>query len=195
MKDYSEKKDSNNIKSSNIEGNKYIIELGTMNDVPELEELYNSLNDHLASGINYPGWMKGVYPIAENAIDGIDQDNLFVLRIQEKIAGTIILNHEPPEAYLDAQWSIDASYDEILVIHTFAVHPYFLRGGVGYQLMNFASEFAKKNHMKALRLDVYEKNIPAIQLYEKCGYQYISKVDLGYGEYGLDWYKLYEKVL
>lgn len=49
--------------------------------------------------------------------------------------------------------------------------------------------------MKAVRLDVYEKNQPAIQLYKSFGFQYIDTVDLGYGMYGLDWFQLYQKLL
>jgi RimJ/RimL family protein N-acetyltransferase len=44
-------------------------------------------------------------------------------------------------------------------------------------------------------LDVYEGNIPAISLYEKYGFKYIDTVDLGLGNYGLDWFRLYEKLL
>lgn len=61
--------------------------------------------------------------------------------------------------------------------------------------MNFAESFGLQNNIKAIRLDVYEKNTPAIKLYEHCGYQYISTVDLGLGCYGLEWFKLYEKLL
>ena len=49
-----------------------IIELGKVNDINELEQLYNDLNDHLAKGVNYPGWIKGIYPVRENAIDGVE---------------------------------------------------------------------------------------------------------------------------
>lgn len=62
-------------------------------------------------------------------------------------------------------------------------------------MLEFAIEYAKKMHMKAIRLDVYERNTPAIQLYEKYGFQYIDTVDLGYSMYGLDWFYLYQKVL
>ncbi len=48
---------------------------------------------------------------------------------------------------------------------------------------------------KSIRLDVYEGNIPAIRLYEKCGFEYVNTVDLGLGNYGLKWFKLYEKLL
>ena len=49
--------------------------------------------------------------------------------------------------------------------------------------------------MKAVRLDVYEKNTPAVRLYEKLGFQYVDTVDLGYSEYGLDRFRLYQHLL
>ncbi|XAM46318.1 hypothetical protein TPDSL_28260 [Terrisporobacter petrolearius] len=50
-------------------------------------------------------------------------------------------------------------------------------------------------NIKELRLDVYEKNLPAIKLYEKFGFKYIDTVDLGLENYGLKWFRLYEKLL
>ena len=61
--------------------------------------------------------------------------------------------------------------------------------------MDFSVECAIKSHVKSIRLDVYEGNIPAIKLYEKCGFKYIDTVDLGLGNRGLDWFKLYEKLI
>ncbi len=61
--------------------------------------------------------------------------------------------------------------------------------------MDFAIEHSIKSQVKSIRLDVYEGNIPAIKLYEKCGFKYIDTVDLGLGNYGLNWFRLYEKLL
>ena len=49
--------------------------------------------------------------------------------------------------------------------------------------------------VEVLRLDVTEKNVPAISLYEQYGFSYIDTVDLGLEEFGLKWFKLYEKLL
>ncbi|KAA4651623.1 GNAT family N-acetyltransferase, partial [Bacteroides ovatus] len=98
-------------------------------------------------------------------------------------------------AYENIVWKIDADYSYIFVVRTFVVHPSFLQMGVGHALMDFSLELALKSEMKSIRLDVYEKNLPAISLYEKCGFEYIDTVDLGLGHYGLDWFKLYEKVI
>lgn len=59
----------------------YIIEPGSLNDVDELEQLYNELNDYLSATVNYPGWIKGIYPIRENALNGVKNNTLFVLLI------------------------------------------------------------------------------------------------------------------
>lgn len=70
-----------------------------------------------------------------------------------------------------------------------------MKCGVGKALMKFADEHSIKLQVKSIRLDVYEGNIPAIELYEKSGFKYIDTVDLGLGNYGLDWFKLYEKLI
>lgn len=164
-------------------------------DVDEIERLYNDLNIALEAGINYAGWILGVYPIRETAVKGIEDGNLYILKCGDEIAGSIILNHEPEEAYEKAKWKIDVDYSEVIVVHTFVVHPKYLRCGIGIKLMEFADNLAKELNIKSIRLDTYENNMPAIKLYEKCGYDFIDKVDLGYKDYGLDWFYLYEKLI
>lgn len=171
------------------------IELGKETDIDELEKLYNDLNDYLAKGVNYPGWIKGIYPIRQNAMDGVKSKNLYVAKHNGTIIGSIILNHEPEAAYHTAKWKIEANYAEVFVIHTFVVHPQYMKAGIGKALMDFAEELSIKSKVKSIRLDVYEGNLPATMLYEKCGFQYIDTVDLGLRQYGLDWFKLYEKLV
>ncbi|MBV3844207.1 GNAT family N-acetyltransferase [Bacteroides eggerthii] len=174
---------------------KFVVESGTFADIDELERLYDDLNDYLSATTNYPGWIKGIYPVRENAVAGIENNTLFVVRHNGKIVGSIILDHHPEEAYNNVRWKIEVDYSRIFVLRTFVVHPSFLKMGIGCTLMDYSSELAKQSGMKSIRLDVYENNLPAISLYEKCGFEYIDTVDLGLGNYGLDWFKLYEKVV
>lgn len=174
---------------------KIMIETGSLADVDELEQLYNDLNDFLASGVNYPGWRKGIYPVRQDALDGINGSNLYVARENGKIVASVILNHEPEAAYDNAPWNIDVSYGKIFVVHTLAVHPLFLSSGIGTKMIDFSCERGKQTGMKAIRLDVYEKNAPAIHLYEKSGFQFVATADLGLGAHGLNWFRLYEKLL
>lgn len=171
------------------------IEFGTKTDLDDIEQLYNDVNDALEAGVNYPGWKKGIYPTREDAAAGIDNHNLFVARSGSKIAGSIILNHEPDSDFHSVKWQYSGDYSSVFVVHTFVVHPTFSKLGIGVTLLNFAESLGQQNSIKAIRLAVYEKNLPAIRLYERCGYQYICTFDLGFGCYGLDWFKLYEKLL
>ena len=54
---------------------------------------------------------------------------------------------------------------------------------------------AEEQGARALRLDVYEGNLPAIRLYESAGFRYVDTVSLGLEEIGLDRFRLYEKLL
>lgn len=172
-----------------------IIRPGTTKDIDSLAELYDAVNDHLAATVNYAGWKKGVYPVREDAVNGIHEGDLFVVTENEEIIGSMILRHQPEPAYNTATWQTALEYSDVLVIYTFVVHPQKLQHGIGRKMLDFAAQYAKDSKVTALRLDVYEKNIPAIRLYEKCGFRYIDTVSLGLEEYGLDWFRLYEKVL
>lgn len=178
-----------------LNSNEYNIEKGTINDIEELENLYNDLNEYLETGTNYPGWAKGIYPIRETAARGVKCDNLFILRIKNKIAGSIILNHEPEAAYSQVKWGIEAESRDSIVIHTLVVNPEHMETGVGQELMDFAKTYSIEQKMKTIRLDVSIHNKPAILLYEKCGYKYVGTVDLGLNIPELVWFKLYEIVL
>lgn len=171
------------------------IRKGTQQDIDEVSALYDDICDYLEKHINYPGWRKGIYPTREDAVQGIQEENLFVAIEKGNIVGTVILRHQPEEAYNLVDWHNNLDYNDIFVAYTFAVHPNYLHQGVGRKIMEFVLDYAMHKNMKAVRLDVYEKNTPAIRLYEKMGFHYIDKVDLGYTEYGLDWFKLYQRFL
>lgn len=171
------------------------IKKGLPEDVDELAALYDALTDYLDSHVNYPGWKKGVYPTREDAIQGVEEGSLFVARDGARIAGSLMLRHKPEPAYALADWHVDLAYSDIFIIHTFAVHPRYLHRGIGKKLLEFVFDYAARTDRKAVRLDVHEKNLPAIKLYETFGFQYIDTVDLGYGVHGLDWFKLYQYLL
>lgn len=168
---------------------------GTREDIDALAALYDACNDHLAATVNWPGWRKGVYPVRADAADGVRGSCLFVAEDEKGLAGSIILRAQQEPAYLGAHWQEALPESALLVVHTFVVAPRCLRQGVGARLLAFAEAHARQEGVRALRLDVYEKNAPAMRLYEKAGYRYIEKVSLGLETCGLDWFCLYERLL
>ncbi|WP_099468108.1 GNAT family N-acetyltransferase [Konateibacter massiliensis] len=171
------------------------VRLASFADMDELENLYDTLNDYLSEHINYPGWRKGIYPTRADALAGISEKSLYVATTDNKIVGSIILRHKPEDAYHQVRWQKELDYEKVFVIYTFLIHPDYFNKGMGKELLCFAEALGKEQGMLALRLDVSEDNLPAIKLYEKCSFHYIDTVDLGLEEYGLKWFKLYEKLI
>lgn len=168
---------------------------GVVSDILEISQMYDDLNDYLASHINYPGWRKGIYPALDDAQKDAAEGGQYVAICDGRIVGSIVLNHEAEQPPVNGTWGIEAGDAEVLAVHRLVVHPEFLRHGIATMLLDFADEIAKRQNIKALRLDVYENNAPAIATYEKCGYARIDKIDLGLGHYGLNWFYLYEKLV
>lgn len=172
-----------------------VVAEGKSADLPKIISLYNELHDALEKGVNYPLWKKHVYPNEETAVEGIATETLYVIKDEERIVGSIILNHCQYEAYGKLKWAVDAENNEIIVVHTLAVHPNYFKCGIARMLMQFAEEYAFKKNMKAIRLDVSVNNLPAIKLYEKCKYNLVGEVDLGLNIPGLELFKCYEKAI
>ena len=173
----------------------YTIKAATFADVEAIATFYDEVNDALETDINYPGWRKGIYPARSTAEEGVEQKTLFLAMAEDRIAGSIILNHKDEVGYDTVPWLTAVDYSETYIIHTLAVHPDFKRLGVGRFLMDFAESYGLQNGKASIRLDVFHKNTPAITLYEQFGYTYLTTVDMGLKEYGLDYFKVYEKVL
>ena len=72
--------------------------------------------------------------------------------------------------------------DEMEIL-TFGVIPEKRHQGEGIRLINQMLEYAQKNGISKIFLDVAENNVPAIRLYEKTGFQKVN-VRKGYYENG-----------
>ena len=58
----------------------------------------------------------------------------------------------------------------------------YRRCGIADKLMNYLIDYAKKNHIINITLEVNENNIAAINLYKKYEFEFVSKRDKYYKE-------------
>ncbi len=172
-----------------------LIRRGTPEDLDALENLYGEVCVHMAAAINYAGWKRDVYPARQDAEEGIREGTLFLAEEDGAAAGSFILRPRQEAAYAGADWGADLAEEEVLTVYTFAVHPLRRRRGVGRAMLAYADRYALERGVRALRLDVYEKNLPAIRLYESAGFRYAGTVSLGLEDIGLDRFRLYERLL
>lgn len=171
------------------------VRLGAWRDLDALVEFYDAVCDDLEANVNYTGWKRGIYPARQDVEAGIEEESLFLAEENGAVIASMLLRHKQEAAYAAVNWQSVLEEQQVLSIHTFAVRPGQRRRGTGVEMLDFASRFGVSQGIKALRLDVYEKNFPAIQLYESVGFQYIDTISLGLENVGLDWFRLYEKLL
>lgn len=149
-----------------------MIRIATEQDLIQVEEIYNELLDHEAETLSYTNWQKGLYPTFTYAKMALEQDTLFVGEENGVLYGCVILNQVQPPEYTNAHWNIQATPEEVMVIHTLCVRPSWAGKGKGKELMRFCEEYALAKDWPVIRLDTYEGNIPACHLYQSIGYSY-----------------------
>lgn len=140
-------------------------------------------------------WQKNVHPSHKLLEESIDNGELFIYEENEKILGACIMNKKFNESYNLISWGVDAKPCELGVIHVLGVHPDCFRKGIGEKLLNGLSEYACKNKIKAIRLDVFKINTPAVKLYEKLGFLRMGEIEMFVPNIGNEDFYLYEYIV
>ncbi len=164
-------------------------------DIDKMEQFYFDVNDYLESTNNYPAWEKGVYPARGDAERAVNENTLIIATIDNEIVASAIVNNKYTEHYNQVKWSGDFGDNEIFIIHTFAVSHKHSKKGIGIELIKWIENYARVSGVKSLRLDCYFGNPPALKLYERCGFTYLDTISIGLEALGLDWFKIYEKLI
>ena len=165
------------------------------NSFQEVRCFYHDLIDSLKPEQRYVGWKKDIYPSPEFLRSSIDSGDLYLCRDGKRIAGAMVLNHEYNESYKNYRWQTVAEDSELLVIHALGVHPDFHGKGYAKAMVREALAIARETGMKAIRLDVLGGNIPAENLYQGMGFQYLATLQMYYEDTGWTAFRLYEYVL
>lgn len=152
--------------------------LAQQSECKEILQLYDAVILWMHKEFEKPWWFSGWYPNWDTVCDAVSKKELYLLKIDDQIAAVAVFNHEQPLVYQSLDWE-DFDKTEVLVIHTLAVHPSYQGRGLTRKILEFAEQWAKKQHLKAIRFDTFEYNLPAQHIYQTSGYQKIGVVDLG----------------
>ena len=169
-----------------------IIRKAVNEDYKIVREFYYLLTDALENAKHTPGWVRDVYPDQQLILGSICNGELFLAFDQEVLVGSMILNHLCNEGYPADGWLVDASPDQIAVIHALGVHPDYRRRGYAKALVNKAIEVARSERCTTLRLDVLLGNDSAKWLYEKMGFKIVHFQRMYYEDTGWTDYHLFE---
>jgi len=114
------------------------------------------------------------YPTARAFEKDVARDELFVMLENNEVVGCITISTEKDEEYDAIDWVTPDALN--YYIHRVAIHPDFQHQGRAKQLMDFAEDMAKSNHVLSVRLDTFSKNIRNQKFYEARGYQCLGSV-------------------
>lgn len=114
------------------------------------------------------------YPSKQAFENDIDRKELYVLKIENKIAGTLVISTFMDDEYTSVDWL--SPNENNLYIHRLAVHPSFQKQGYAVQLMEYAEAFAKANKATSIRLDTFSQNARNQSFYEQRGYKRLGNI-------------------
>lgn len=159
-----------------------------------VKTFYHSLIKGLDQTTGYCRWELGAHPSDEMLEAAINQKELYLGVIDQRIAACMMINLHG-DGYPKAAWDNEIAEGEYLVIHILGVHQDFRRRGLAKEMVQFAIDLARREKKRAIRLDVLKGNLPAEEMYTSLGFRYIDTISLYYESTGWADFELFEYLI
>ena len=167
----------------------------SINELETIIQFYDlAIETNQASEYNIR-WQKNVHPSHALIKSSIQNKELLIFEESGELLGACIFNHVYHEDYHKISWGVHVMDKEIGVIHVFATSPKHFRKGIGTKMLDSIVKYAKQINMKAIRLDAFKLNKPAIALYENVGFQCRGEMHMVIPNIGDELFVFYEYVL
>ena len=108
------------------------------------------------------------YPSAKAFQNDIKRNELYIIEIENKVAGCIVISTHMDEEYVPIRWL--TKNENNIYIHRLAIHPKYQGLGYAQKLMAFAEGYAIDNNYSSIRLDTFSQNKRNQKFYELRGY-------------------------
>ncbi|MDY3985530.1 GNAT family N-acetyltransferase [Dysosmobacter sp.] len=97
--------------------------------------------------------------------------------------------------YGQIPWIIPANPKQVAVIHTLCIHPAYSGRGLARRMVAFCEEEARRQGRTVMRLDTWEGNLPANNMYPALGYRYAGAAEFFFQGFIREILNCYEKAL
>lgn len=141
-------------------------------DIPKIAAIYDRVLTEEESGRATTGWIRGVYPTEQTALDSLNAGTLFVLERDGEVAAAAKIDQTQVPVYVNADWQFpDAPPEQVMVLHTLVVDPLRSGKGCGTEFVRFYEHYALDHGCPYLRMDTNARNAAARRLYARLGYR------------------------
>lgn len=124
-----------------------------------------------------------IYPDLPTITEDITKNQMYIGKIDEKIAVCFVLSEEYDEEYKNGKWQWPDS--KFCVIHRLCVNPRFQNQGFATKTMEYIEKVCKEAGYDSIRLDCFTQNPYSRKLYEKAGYSVVGYADWRKGRFEL----------
>lgn len=149
-----------------------MIRKAKLSDLVSVLEIIKACATHMINNNIYQ-W-NAHYPNAEAFKNDINRNELYVLELNNKLIGCVVLSTIMDQEYKPVKWGTKNTNN--LYIHRLAVHPKQQKKGHAQALMAFAENDAVNNNYTSIRLDTFSKNVRNQKFYELRNYNRLGSI-------------------
>jgi len=148
-----------------------VVRKAILEDISQVTAIYDRILSKEESGQAVIGWVRGVYPTEQTALDALRAGTLFVLEQDGAVAAAAKIDRNQVPEYADASWQDpDAPPEQVMVLHTLVVDPARSGQGCGTRFVQFYEQYALEHGCLYLRMDTNARNAAARRLYARLGF-------------------------
>lgn len=148
-----------------------IIRKAEKSDISAILAIYDDILAMEEAGFITSGWVRGIYPTEQSAMEAINADEMFVMLEGETVVAALRINQVQMPAYAEVKWECEASPDKVMSFHTLVVSPKANGKGYGTRFVKFFEDYALEKGCPYLRIDTNARNTRARALYTRLGYK------------------------
>ena len=149
-----------------------MIRLANAEDIARLMDITKACANYMIGNGIYQ-WNEH-YPSKEAFVNDLKRHELYVLEVDDKLIGCIVISTYMDEEYLPIDW-LTPSLNNIY-IHRVSIHPDHQGKSYARQLMDFAENYAIENNYDSIRLDTFSQNKRNQKFYELRGYKRLGNI-------------------
>lgn len=167
-------------------------------DLPAVISLYERVIAHMRKNPPDVWWDMDAHPTVARLERDLAAGNLFIALDtvvdasageapagtaagEAVVLGAFIIDGEQGEDYALAPWRVPARADEVAVLHLLCSDPAARGRGIGRALIAAAADEARRRGALCCRLDTFDIDVPAANLYRSCGFIDYGIFDIGIG--------------
>lgn len=151
-----------------------MIRKGTLDDMPQIESLFDEHFQYQKKYESYTINQRGIFPSTEGLTNAVKNGVLYVREDDGEITAMIVLDNQQPPEFDNIDWLTKVPTDGAAVIHMVNTRPRHYRKGLAREFIAFAEDWGRENGCTVLRSECGSQNLPAVLMFKHLGFERVG---------------------